>query len=66
MMEVTVNDGAVDQALKTLKKKLNRAGIFRKVKEKRYYEPPSAKKQRKRKEVLRRARKKLRKQQKRY
>lgn len=66
MMEVEVEDGKVEQAIKTLKKKLNRAGVFRKVKEKRFYEPPSAKKQRKRKEALRRAKKKMRKRQRKY
>lgn len=66
MMEVDVEDGKVDVAIKTLKKKLNRAGIFRKIKEKRFYEPPSAKKQRKRKEILRRAKKKQRKQRRYY
>ena len=66
MMEVEVEEGKVEQALKTLKKKLNRAGVFRKIKEKRFYEPPSAKKQRKLKEVLRRAKKKLKKQQRKY
>ena len=44
MMEVEVQEGQVDAAIKTLKKKLNRAGVFRKIKEKRFYEPPSAKK----------------------
>lgn len=66
MMEVEVEEGKLDAAIKTLKKKLNRAGVFRKIKEKRFYEPPSAKKQRKRKEVLRRQKKKIRKQQKKY
>ena len=66
MMEVEVQEGQVDAAIKTLKKKLNRADVFRKIKEKRFYEPPSAKKQRKRKEVLRRAKKKLKKQQRKY
>ena len=60
MLEVQVEEGKIDMALRVLKKKLSKAGVFRKLKEKRFYEPPSVKKQRKRKEALRKLQKKTR------
>ena len=40
-MEVTVRDNDVDQALRALKKKMQREGIFREMKMRRSYEKPS-------------------------
>lgn len=60
-MEVSVRDNNVDQALKALKKKMQREGIFRELKLRRHYEKPSEKKQRTRAEAVRRYRKMLRK-----
>lgn len=56
-MQVLVRDNNVDQALKALKKKMQREGIFREMKLRRSYEKPSEKKARERAEAIRRARK---------
>lgn len=61
-MEVSVRDNNVDQALKVLKKKMQREGTFREMKRRRHYEKPSEKRQRKKAEAIRRARKLARKQ----
>jgi small subunit ribosomal protein S21 len=51
----------VDQALRALKKKLQREGVFREMKLRNYYEKPSEKKVRQKAEAIRRARKLARK-----
>ncbi len=56
-MRVFVKDNGVDQALRTLKKKMQREGVFREVKLRRHYEKPSEKRVRERAEAIRRARK---------
>ncbi len=56
-MQVSVRDNNVDQALKVLKKKMQREGIFREMKLRRHYEKPSQKKAREQAEAIRRARK---------
>ena len=56
-MQVTVRDNNVDQALKVLKKKMQREGIFREMKLRRSYEKPSERRARERAEAVRRARK---------
>ncbi len=56
-MQVLVRDNNVDQALKVLKKKMQRDGIFREMKLRGQYEKPSEKKARERAEGVRRARK---------
>ncbi|MBN7758486.1 30S ribosomal protein S21 [Nitratireductor aquimarinus] len=61
-MQVIVRDNNVDQALKVLKKKLQREGVFREMKARRSYEKPSEKRARQRAEAVRRARKLARKQ----
>ena len=61
-MQVLVRDNNVDQALRVLKKKLQREGVFRELKRKRAYEKPSEEKTRKKSEAMRRARKMARKQ----
>ena len=60
-MQVLVRDNNVDQALKALKKKMQREGIFREMKLRNYYEKPSEKKAREKAEAVRRARKLARK-----
>jgi small subunit ribosomal protein S21 len=60
-LQVTVRDNNVDQALRVLKKKLQREGLFREMKRRRAYEKPSEKKARKAGEAVRRARKAARK-----
>ena len=56
-MLVTVRDNNVDQALKALKKKLQREGVFREMKRRRHYEKPSERRVRERAEAISRARK---------
>lgn len=53
-LEVRVIDNNVDQAIRVLKKMLQKDGLFRRLKEKRSYEKPSDKKRRKRRENQRR------------
>ena len=60
-MLVHVRDNNVDQALKALKKKMQREGIFREMKLRNYYEKPSERRVREQAEAVRRARKLARK-----
>ena len=60
-VQVLVRDNNVDQALKALKKKMQREGIFREMKLRNYFEKPSEKKAREKAEAVRRARKLARK-----
>src|SRR5688572_7795978 len=61
LVQVIVRDNNVDQALKALKKKMQREGIFREMKLRGHYEKPSEKKAREKAEAIRRARKLARK-----
>jgi small subunit ribosomal protein S21 len=61
-LQVLVRDNNVDQALRVLKKKMQREGVFREMKRRRFYEKPSEKATRERGEAIRRARKLARKQ----
>jgi len=61
-LQVFVRDNNVDQALRALKKKMQREGIFREMKARRAYEKPSERKAREKAEAIRRARKAARKQ----
>ena len=61
IVHVTVRDNNVDQALKALKKKMQREGVFREMKLRRAYEKPSERKAREKAEAVRRHRKLLRK-----
>ena len=61
MVEVVVRDNNVDQALRALKKKMQREGVWREMKMRRAYEKPSEKRVRKVAEALRRQRKLARK-----
>ena len=56
-MQVVVRDNNVDQALKALKKKLKREGVYRELKIRRHYEKPSERRAREAAEAVRRARK---------
>ena len=60
-MYVSVRDNNVDQALRILKKKMQREGVFREMKNRRVYEKPSEKKARELAESTRRVRKLMRK-----
>ena len=61
IVQVIVRDNNVDQALRALKKKMQREGIFREMKLRRSYEKPSEKRAREKAEAVRRARKLARK-----
>ena len=56
-MQIIVRDNNIDQALKALKKKMQREGIFREMKLRKAYEKPSERKAREKAEAVRRARK---------
>ena len=61
MVEVIVRDNNIDQALRALKKKMQREGLFREMKMRRHYEKPSERRVREMAEALRRQRKLARK-----
>ena len=60
-VDVMVNSRDVEKALRTLKKKLQREGVFREMKLKQHFEKPTVKKAREKAEAVRRARKLARK-----
>ena len=60
-LQVQVRDNNVEQALRALKKKLQREGVFREMKLKQHFEKPSVKKAREKAEAVRRSRKLARK-----
>jgi small subunit ribosomal protein S21 len=62
ILQVLVRDNNVDQALRVLKKKMQREGVFREMKRRKAYEKPSERKTREKAEAIRRARKAARKQ----
>lgn len=57
MVSVNVRDNNVDQALRVLKKKMQREGLFREMKLRRNFEKPSEKRAREKAEAVRRCRK---------
>ncbi|MEO5377745.1 MAG: 30S ribosomal protein S21 [Magnetococcus sp. DMHC-6] len=59
-MRIDVYDNNVDQAIRVLKKKMIREGMFREMKKRKFFEKPSERKRRKKAEAIRRLRKKLR------
>jgi small subunit ribosomal protein S21 len=60
-LQVLVRDNNIDQALRVLKKKMQREGVFREMKRRRFYEKPSEQSNREKAEAIRRARKLARK-----
>src|ERR1700749_684116 len=60
-LQVLVRDNNIDQALRVLKKKMQREGIFREMKQRKAYEKPSERRVRENSEAIRRARKLARK-----
>ena len=60
-MRVVVKDNNVDQAIRVLRKKLQREGVFGEMKRRRHFEKPSERKVRKKAEHIRRHRRLLRK-----
>ncbi|MCA3564589.1 MAG: 30S ribosomal protein S21 [Methylocystis sp.] len=61
-MQVLVRDNNIDQAMRVLKKKMQREGIFRELRQRKHYEKPSERKTREKAEAIRRNRKAARKQ----
>lgn len=61
IVQIVVRDNNVDQALKALKKKMQREGTFREMKRRTHFEKPSEKRAREAAEAVRRARKLARK-----
>ena len=49
---IEVRKGNVEQAMRVLKRKVQKEGIVKELRERQYYEKPSAKKRRKRKENI--------------
>ena len=60
-MQVFVRDNNVDQALRVLKRKMQREGVFREMRLRRHHEKPSERRVREKAEAIRRARKLARK-----
>ena len=60
-MQVLVRDNNIDQALRVLKKKLQREGVFREMKARRSFEKPSEKRIREKEAAIGRARKEAKK-----
>lgn len=60
-MQVMVHDNNIDQALKVLKKKMQREGIFRELKRRKHFEKPSERRVREKAQAVSRARKLARK-----
>jgi len=61
LVQVHVRDNNVDQALRILKRKMQKEGLYREMKQRRFYEKPSEKRVREQQEAVRRARKLARK-----
>jgi small subunit ribosomal protein S21 len=61
-LQVLVRDNNIEQALRVLKKKMQREGVFREMRARRSYEKPSEKRVREKAEAVRRTRKAARKQ----
>ena len=56
-LTVNVKDNNIEQALRSMKKKLQREGLFKEMKFRKHYEKPSLKRAREKEENIRRARK---------
>jgi len=61
-LQVFVRDNNVDQAFRVLKKKMQREGVFREMRRRRFYEKPSEEAARRKSDAVRRKRKLARKQ----
>ena len=59
-MEIKVNENNVEGALKVLKRKLQKEGLFREIKLRKAYEKPCEKEKRKRREAQQKRMKSLR------
>ncbi|MEW6052876.1 MAG: 30S ribosomal protein S21 [Nitrospirota bacterium] len=59
-MEIRVSGNDIERALKSLKRELQKEGLFKEIKQRSYYEKPSEKEKRKRREAQKKRRKALR------
>jgi small subunit ribosomal protein S21 len=59
-LDVTVHGNDIERALRDMKRTLQKDGLFKELKKRRYYEKPSVKKKRKRLEAAKRRRKAMR------
>jgi small subunit ribosomal protein S21 len=59
-LDIKVNDNNIDGALKVLKRKLQKEGLFKEIKRRKAYEKPSEKEKRKRREAKKQRMKSLR------
>ena len=62
-MQLVVKNGNVERAMRTLKKKLQKEGLLKELKQKQYFEKPSAKRKRKKAEGIKRYQRNLKKKQ---
>ena len=56
-IEVNVKDNNIEQALRSLKKRMQREGLYREMKLRRHYEKPSLRRAREKEESIRRTKK---------
>tara|TARA_Y100000590_G_scaffold341128_1_gene389155 strand:- start:176 stop:373 length:198 start_codon:yes stop_codon:yes gene_type:complete len=56
-IQVNVKDNNIEQALRSLKKKMQREGLYKEMKLRKHYEKPSLKRAREKEESIRRVRK---------
>ena len=61
MVTVVVKNGNVDRAVRTLKKKLQKEGLLKELKQRQFFEKPSAKRKRKKAEGIKRYQRNLKK-----
>ena len=59
MIEITVGQNNLEKAMRVLKRKLIREGVFKELKSRRFYEKPSEKRKRKEKEAHKKRRKEV-------
>jgi small subunit ribosomal protein S21 len=59
-LEIRIDDKNIEKAIRLLKRKMQNDGLFRELKNRRFYEKPSLKKKRKRIEAQKRKQKSLR------
>ena len=59
-MEIKVHGNDVERALKSLKRELQKEGLFKEIKQRSFYEKPSEKEKRKQREARKKRRKALR------
>ena len=59
-MEIRVYDGDLEKALKVLKRRIQKEGLFKEIKKRSFYEKPSDKKKRKQREARKKRLKSMR------